>query len=343
VSRPRRIATNLVGLEEASRETVPTQPPTNGRASLCSPLDMEPLEANGANVPRGTSAGFAIGSRLRTVPLDSIDPNERQPRKRWHAQALEALAGSIKARGILQPPVVREVGERYELVAGERRCRAAKLAGLVEIEVLVGDHDSVTSLQDALMENVDRENLTPIETARAYASLTRDLGVTHEVLADRVGASRVTVTNYMRLLDLPDVAIDWIDAGTLSFAHGRELGACADHVERGRLAALAVEKDWSSRQLAAVIGAAKARATAKATRNGEAVNYEPAVDAMALATQVADGLDRKTGMEWKGALLKGGKVRVTAKGGKIAIITKDADTMRELALTLDVSADELTT
>ncbi|MDP8908899.1 MAG: ParB/RepB/Spo0J family partition protein, partial [Chloroflexota bacterium] len=141
-----------------------------------------PGRAHGA--PRSSRIGasafgdLADSGRLRTVAIAAIAPNPTQPRRRFDEDALQALAASIAARGILQPPVVREVSGGYQLIAGERRWRAAKIAGLQKIEVLVGDQDHAASLGDAVMENVLREDLSPIEEARAYATLIEDLGLT---------------------------------------------------------------------------------------------------------------------------------------------------------------------
>jgi len=124
---------------------------------------------------------------------------------------------------VLQPPVVRPRGGGYELVASERRWRAARLAGLQEIDVLIREHDDGDSLQDALMENVAREDLSPIEAARAYATIIDDLGLTREELGRRIGQSRVSISHHLRLLDLPDEALDLIDRRQLSFARGKAL------------------------------------------------------------------------------------------------------------------------
>lgn len=243
-----------------------------------------------------SAAGAAFGDlmasgRLRMVALDRISPNPRQPRRYFDDERLQALAISIRERGVLQPPVVRQMGEGYELVAGERRCRAARLAGLAEIEVLVRDHDDAASLQDALMENVARDDLSPIEAARAYATIIEDLGLTREELGRRLGQSRVSVSNHLRLLDLPDVALDLIDSRRLTFAHGRALLLCDEHGTRQRLAEEAVASGWSTRQLedaARAAGAPRARrpmrsadADAFAQRLGEAVGATTGLDVSA--------------------------------------------------------------
>ncbi len=205
-----------------------------------------------ARPTRSTSAMFgdlAQAGRLRTVPLSAITPNPHQPRKRFDDAALKGLSESIKARGVLQPPLVRETGNgKLELVAGERRWRAAQLAGLSEIEVLIRNGDD-RSLEDALVENLVREDLSPIEKARAYVTMIEDLGLTREELGRRLDQSRESISNHIRLLTLPDEALALIDSGALTFAHGRALLLCDDHTVRCDLARRAAAEGWSKRQL----------------------------------------------------------------------------------------------
>ena len=184
------------------------------------------------------------------MAIDQVTPNPQQPRARFDEDALAALADSIRERGILQPPVVRERPDgRFELIAGERRWRAARVAGIQNLEVLVKDCGEGASLQDAVMENVVREDLSPVEEARAYATLIEDLGITREELGRRVGRSRVSISNHLRLLDLPDDVLDLLDTGALTFAHGRALLLCDDHSTRRELARRAVAEGWSKREL----------------------------------------------------------------------------------------------
>ena len=163
-------------------------------------------------------------SRLRDIPLDQIRANPDQPRKRFEKIALASLVESIRARGVLQPVIVRPVDGGYELVAGERRWRAAQLAGEPSIPALIDDTlDGAGSLELALIENVVREDLSPIEEARTIAVLLDDLRVTGTVLAKRLGRSRADIANTVRLLDLPDEAIELIDSGELTKGHGKVL------------------------------------------------------------------------------------------------------------------------
>src|SRR4051794_30240958 len=186
---------------------------------------------------------------LRHVPLELIRPNPHQPRREFDEGALVALAESLRERGVLQPVLVRPVhGGTYELIAGERRWRAARLAELETIPALVRPQGDAESLELALIENMAREDLNPIEEARACALLVEELGLTREDIGRRVGRSRVAVSNLLRLLDLPDEVLELIASGALSEGHGRALLAASDHGERRRLARSAALGGWSVRE-----------------------------------------------------------------------------------------------
>jgi len=202
---------------------------------------------------RGLAAILAVAPRevpeeLRRVPLALIDPNPDQPRRRFDEDALAALAASIRERGVVQPVLVRpQPGGRYQLVAGERRWRAAASAGLTEIPAIVRHHDDATSLEVALVENVARQDLNPVEEARACAALVEELSLTKGEVGRRIGRSRVAVSNLIRLLDLPDEALEMLESGRLSEGHGRALLMASDHGDRRRLARSAAEGRWSVR------------------------------------------------------------------------------------------------
>lgn len=197
-----------------------------------------------AILPRGA------GERsLREVPLDLVRPNGRQPRREFDEEALAALAESIRSRGVLQPIVVRPLpGGHYELVAGARRLRAAKIAGLESIPAMVREAGDWERLDLALAENMAREDLNPVEAARACATLVEGLGLTKGELGRRVGKSRVAISNLVRLLELPDEALELIESGRLSEGHGRAILTCRDHSERRRLALEARDRGWSVRE-----------------------------------------------------------------------------------------------
>jgi ParB family chromosome partitioning protein len=188
------------------------------------------------------------GEELRELPIELISPNPKQPRRRFDQESLESLAGSLGERGVLQPVLVRpKQGGSYELVAGERRWRAARIAGLPSIPAIVREREDAQALEAALVENMAREDLNPIEEARACAALVEELGLTREDVGRRVGRSRVAVSNLVRLLDLPDEALELVQLGTLSEGHGRALLLAEDHGARRRLARAAAEQRWSVR------------------------------------------------------------------------------------------------
>jgi ParB family chromosome partitioning protein len=204
---------------------------------------------------RGLAAILSVAPRedeedFRQVPIELIAPSPHQPRRAFDDETLMALAESIRLRGVLQPVLVRPLaGGRYELIAGERRWRAARLAELETIPAVVRQHDDATSLEIALIENMAREDLNPVEEARACAALVEELGLTREDVGLRVGRSRVAVSNLIRLLDLPDEALALIEREELSEGHGRALLLAEDHAMRRSLARSAAEGRWSVREL----------------------------------------------------------------------------------------------
>ncbi|MDX8152472.1 ParB/RepB/Spo0J family partition protein [Patulibacter brassicae] len=222
-------------------------------------------------------------AELRTLPLDLVVPNPNQPRRVFEEEALQALADSIADRGLLQPVLVRPLpGGRYEIVAGERRWRASRIAGLSEIPAIVQEQDDATSLQAALVENMARADLNPVEEARAVAALVEDLGLTREAVGRMVGRSRVAISNLLRILDLPDEALDLIGDGRLTEGHGRALLLADGHATRRDLARRAAEEGWSVRVLEE-----RARAATDGERSRPAARRVPA-DQAAAATSLSD-------------------------------------------------------
>jgi ParB family chromosome partitioning protein len=186
---------------------------------------------------------------LRDIPPDLIQPNGRQPRQAFDEDRLAELAESIRTRGVLQPIVVRPLaGGGFELVAGERRLRAAKIAELETIPALVRDAEDWERLDLALAENMARQDLNAVEAARACATLVDDLGLTKEEVGRRVGRSRVAISNLIRLLELPEEALELIERGELSEGHGRAILLCKDHATRRHLALDARDGAWSVRE-----------------------------------------------------------------------------------------------
>jgi ParB family transcriptional regulator, chromosome partitioning protein len=210
-----------------------------------------------------TNAG---GPELRELDVAQIEPNPDQPRAKFDPAGLEALAGSIDSVGLLQPLIVRPLDDgRYELVAGERRWRAAQQAGIDRVPAVVRTSPEDERLQAALIENMVREDLNPVEEARACAALVDDLGISKEELARRVGRSRAAISNLIRLLDLPDVALSLLERGDLSEGHGRAILQVRDQDRRGRLAKQAAAEGWSVRDTERRAGGGPGRKNRKAS------------------------------------------------------------------------------
>ncbi|MEL6195959.1 MAG: ParB/RepB/Spo0J family partition protein [Myxococcota bacterium] len=189
-----------------------------------------------ALIPGNSNNGQAARSGLRTIAIEQIDPNPTQPRKQFDGDQLDELAASIREHGVLQPVVVRRAGERYQLVAGERRWRATAKAGLHEIPALVKELADDAALAVALVENVQRQDLDPIEEAEAYHRLVSEHALSHEELARIVGKSRATITNALRLLQLPAPVLARLATGELTAGHARAVMTLKDPAAMERLA-----------------------------------------------------------------------------------------------------------
>src|SRR4051794_3282967 len=265
------------------------------------------------------SEGEHDGAELRELHVDLVAPNPEQPRKRFDDEALQALADSVKERGVLQPVLVRpRPGGTYELVAGERRWRAARLAGLETLPALVQERDDARSLEDALIENMAREDLNPIEAARAVAGLVEELGLTREEVGRRVGRSRVAVSNLLRLLDLPDDALALVEDGSLSEGHGRALLLADDHAARRSIARAAVQGGWSVRVVEQ--RAREANASARTAKRGRAAVHP---DQEAAAARISEALAAALGTEVR--------VRPRGTGYKVELAFEDVDEALALA------------
>jgi len=190
----------------------------------------------------------ASGEAVRQISLSDIDPNREQPRRHFDESALKDLAESIRAVGILQPILVRAVGRRYEIIAGERRFRASRLAGLKEIPAIVRDWDEQKRLEAALIENLQRDDLNPVEEAAGVKALMEAAGLTQEKAAERLGKSRPAVANLLRLLTLPEDVQKMLVDGRLTAGHARALVTVAPE-RQTQLANLTVQQNWSVRQL----------------------------------------------------------------------------------------------
>jgi ParB family transcriptional regulator, chromosome partitioning protein len=245
-------------------------------------------------IPTSLTVGDTEVAQQNEVPISSISPNPRQPRTVFDEDALNELIESIKEIGILQPPVVRKVSEgRYELIMGERRLRAAKAVGLKTIPVIIRQTPDNELLREALIENIHRSQLNPLEEAAAYAGLLTDFGCTHEELAMKLGRSRPLISNMLRLLNLPPTVQRKVAAGVISAGHARALLGLSDEKEIEKLANRIVAEGLSVRateEIVAIAGPAKKSAKAK-TKVGISGT------ALASAELLSDYLDTRVSIE----------------------------------------------
>ena len=189
------------------------------------------------------------GAGLLEISVDAVQPNPRQPRTLFEDESLESLARSIEEVGVLQPIVVRKVGDAFELIAGERRLRAARLAGLATVPAVVRESDDTESLREALIENIHREDLNPIELAEAYQELLDELGLKQETLAERLGISRSNIANTIRLLQLPAEVQQLLAQRRIQAGHGRALLSLGDAEAQRTLATRIAAEDVSVREV----------------------------------------------------------------------------------------------
>ena len=268
------------------------------------------------SVSKPSEDGAEPPPELRELPVELIRPNPAQPRKHFGDEALQGLAGSLSEHGIVQPILVRPVaGGTYEIVAGERRWRAAQLAGIERVPAVVRDHDDAASLEVALVENMAREDLNPVEEARAVAALVEELGLSREAVGKKVGRSRVAISNLLRILDLPDEALELLESGRLTEGHGRALLMAPDHADRRRLARSAADQGWSVR-----VTEDRARAAA-APKRATAAELHP--DQAHAVEEIAAALG--------GALGTDVRVRPSGTGFKVELAFASADEAVALA------------
>jgi len=268
-------------------------------------------------------------AELRALPVELIGPNPDQPRQAFGEEGLAAHGESLKERGVLQPVLVRPLpGGTYELIAGERRWRAAQLAGLATIPAMVRPDDDAASLELALIENMAREDLNPLEEARACAALVEELGLTRDEVGRRVGRSRVGVSNLLRLLDLPDDALALIEAGSLSEGHGRALLMAPDHNTRRRLARDAAAHGWSVRQTEDRARASGRREEVEVAAHKRTRPAHP--DQLAAAERLGEAFGRALGANVR--------VTPTATGYQVQLAFESLDEALEVAERLGVTA-----
>jgi len=277
----------------------------------------------------GTGLRQVAGAYFEEVALDAITPNPRQPRRTFDEDSLEELSASISEVGLLQPVVVRKLAEgRYELVMGERRLRASQRAGLEYIPAIVRETNDNDMLRDALLENLHRQQLDPLEEAAAYQQLLDDFGATHEQLAQKVGRSRPHISNTLRLLNLPPAVQKRVAAGVISAGHARALLSLDDHGAQERLAQRIVAEGLSVRSVEEIVAIREDEPT-KAVR--KAVTAKPVAPALRhLSDRLSDLFDTRV------------KVEMGRNKGKIVVEFSTIDDLERIvkAMSADASAAE---
>jgi ParB family chromosome partitioning protein len=252
----------------------------------------------------GRGLGALLGSEVEPstegaleIPLDRVRPNPRQPRRQFDPAALNELTESIRTSGVIQPIIVRRLGEGYELIAGERRWRAAKLAGLQRIPAVVREATNEESLELALVENLLREDLNPIEAAEGYRQLLADFGWTQEQLGQRIGKDRSSIANALRLLKLPDTIQEDLRSGRLTMGHALTLLSLTSVDEQLKLRDEIVAHSWSVRATEADARARRSAGAPPRRRSAELAAFEDALQ-RALMTRVRIvGNDRRGRIE----------------------------------------------
>jgi ParB family chromosome partitioning protein len=304
------------GLGRGLGALIPTAPPSGA------------AEGGRGDERAATVAGFAAvgaeqrqvdGSYFDEIAIGAITPNPRQPRQNFDDDALEELASSIREVGLLQPVVVRKVMPgRFELVMGERRWRACQRAGLEHVPAIVRDTPNDELLREALMENLHREQLNPLEEAAAYQQLLDDFGATHDELARKVGRSRPHISNTIRLLQLPPPVQQRVAAGVLSAGHARALLALSDPGEQDRLAHRIVAEGLSVRTVEEIV--AMGQHQAKPRRPSARQPVAPALTE--LADRLSDALDTRV------------KVEVGKQKGKIVVEFASLEDLQRIVTTM---------
>jgi len=252
-----------------------------------------------ALIPTSLTVGGNEVAQQNEVSVDSISPNPKQPRTVFNEEAMAELVASIKEIGILQPPVVRQTSPgRYELIMGERRFRAAKLAGLRSIPVIIRQTADNELLREAIIENIHRSQLNPLEEAAAYTQLLQDFNCTHDELAQKLGRSRPLISNTMRLLNLPASVQSRVASGVISAGHARALLGLENEAEIDRLAKRIVAEGLSVRAVEEIIAATSPKAASKTKKKSGGTSPE----VNEIAERLGDHLDTRV-------KIKGGKTK----------------------------------
>jgi ParB family chromosome partitioning protein len=302
----------LIPTGTPSPDTPPARP-----SALDAPPVTEKLSSTNKSAP-ATAVSQLPDSALREVPVGAIEPNPNQPRVHFDDESLKELAASIKEIGVLQPLLVRELSPgEYQLIAGERRWRAAQRAKLSVVPVVVREVTELDSVEQALVENLHRQDLTALEEASAYQQLAEDFHLTHEMVAKRVGKSRSAVTNALRLLSLPATVQGYLADGRLSAGHAKALLSCDNTTLMEQLAGDAVKGEWSVRATEEAVRVG-VRATKSQESKGSTVTPLRPAGLLELENLLAEFLDTKV------------SVNMSGKRGRIAIDFADLEDLERI-------------
>ncbi len=311
----------IAGTSTAAAPVLSDRGVAAAKVATLPPVSRETEEPPANNAVEAPSA--PMGAHFAEIPLDEITPNPRQPREIFDEDALQELVTSIQEVGLLQPIVVRQLApSRYELIMGERRWRACREAGLEAIPAIVRATDDEKLLLDALLENLHRAQLNPIEEAAAYDQLLKDFNCTHDQLADRIGRSRPQVSNTLRLLKLSPKVQNRVAAGVLSAGHARALLSVDDPEEQERLAYRVVAEGLSVRSVEEIVTLMGSRPQKAPRSKGPRAGSVPSPALSDLATRLSDRFETRV------------KVELGQKKGKITVEFASPEDLERILSTL---------
>ncbi len=256
----------------------------------------------------GEAIGVESSEKILRINVADIQPNEAQPRKKFSEPQMESLVNSIREHGVLQPIIVRPTSKGYKIIAGERRWRASKQLGIKELPVIVKSVDSLKTIELALVENIQREDLNPIEKATAFSELKDNFSLTQEQIAKKVGQDRSTIANTLRLLDLPEEVQDFVSRGTISMGHARSLLSLKDPKKQITLSERIAKDDLSVREVEQIVSGSKAFADPAKSPMG--IKLTPKLIKSPQILDLEDGLRRAVGTKVS-IMERNGKGKIT--------------------------------
>ena len=256
----------------------------------------------------GEAIGVESSEKILRINIADIQPNEAQPRKKFSGPQMESLVNSIREHGVLQPIIVRPTSKGYKIIAGERRWRASKQLGIKELRAIVKNADSLKTIELALVENIQREDLNPIEKATAFSELKTHFSLTQEQIAKNVGQDRSTIANTLRLLDLPEEVQDFVSRGTISMGHARSLLSLKDPKKQINLSERIANEDLSVREVEQIVSGGKTIADPAKSPMG--IKLTPKLIKSPQILDLEDGLRRAVGTKVS-IMERNGKGKIT--------------------------------